>query len=196
MRFMAAAFACAAFLIGSLAAVSADEGTPVDQAGFHVLLPAGWTEQPNLEQMAVEGFHKGDPGDPIQAFAWANSADTEFLLIQVTTSTQQIAQGQFRTNLQAMHGAIPVAMGYSSIKPSLTDDGTIMTGTFEGASPKIDTLAMTDGMIDSGRHLRAFSVMCMMVAPVTEGARTDCRALFDSFAVTLDRTTLLPLEAK
>src|SRR5690348_3581436 len=90
MRFVAAALACAAFLALTGTGVYAADATPVDQAGFHLVLPAGWTEQPNLEQTAVDGFHKGDPSDAVQAFAWASAARNVFLLVQVTTSSQQI----------------------------------------------------------------------------------------------------------
>ena len=196
MRLVAAALACAAFLALSGTAVYAADATPFDQAGFHLVLPAGWTEQPNLEQTAVDGFHKGDPGDAVQAFAWASAARNVFLLVQVTTSSQPVPAGTFRTNLEAMNKAIPPAMGLSSIAPALSDDGTVMTGTFEGADDKIDTLAMTQGMVDKQRHVHAYSVMCMMVEPPAASAQTACHALLGSFQLTLDKTTLLPLEAK
>ena len=196
MRFVAAALACAAFIALTGTGVYAADATPVDQAGFHLVLPAGWTEQPNLEQTAVDGFHKGDPGDAVQAFAWASAARNVFVLVQVTTSSQPVPAGTFRTNLEAMNKAIPPAMGLAKVTPALSDDGTVMIGTFEGASDKVDTLAMTQGMVDKDRHVHAYSVMCMMVEPPAPSAQADCHALLGSFQLTLDKTTLLPLEAK
>ena len=196
MRLAAAAFLCAAFLAGSFTIVSADEGKPFEEAGFHLMLPGGWIEKPNLEQLAVNGFRKGDPDDPVQAFAWANPQNTEFLLVQVLSSSAQIPAGQFRSNLEAMHKAIPRGMGASAVTPSITDDGAVMTSTFESVGKDVDTLAQSEGLVDNTRHLRAFSVMCMMASPVADGARADCRALLASFKITLDRATFLPLEPK
>jgi len=196
MRLFAAALAGAAFLaLWGTAAYAADT-TPFDHAGFHLVLPAGYTEQPNLEQTAVDGFHKGDPGDTVQAFAWSSAARNVFFLVQVTTSSQAVPAGTFRTNLEAMNKAIPPAMGLASVAPALSDDGTVMTGTFEGASDKVDTLAMTQGMVDKDRHVHAYSLMCMMVEPPAPSAQADCHALLGSFQLTLDKSTLLPLEAK
>lgn len=196
MRFAAAAFVCAALLAGSFAIASADGGTPFESAGFHLMLPGGWTEKPNLEQLAVKGFQKADPGDPVQAFAWANPQSTEFLLVQALSSSAQIPAGEFRSNLEALNKAIPAGMGASTVTPAITDDGLVMTSTFESVGKNVDTLAQSEGLVDNTRHLRAYSVMCMMVTPVTDSARADCRALLASFAITLDRATFLPLEPK
>lgn len=185
------------FVVRSITIVSADDGTPFDSAGFHLTLPSGWTEKPSLEQLAADGFRKSDPDDPMQAFVWADAQGTEFLLVQVMSSHAQIPAGQFRSNLEAMQKAIPQGMGVaSSVQPTITDDGAVMTGTFESASKNTDTLAISQGLVDATRHLRAFSVMCMMPSPVAQSTRADCRALLASFQITLDRTTFLPLESQ
>lgn len=195
MRFTAAALLCTAFLVGSFAAASADGSTPFEQAGVHLMLPSGWAEMPRLEVLSVDGFHKGDPTDPVQAFAWANPQRSVFVLVQVTSTVAQVPENAFRSNLTAMQEAIPASMGLTSlVRSSVTDDGTVMTGSIEGQMNALHVVMTNEGMVDSGRHLRAFSVMCLLREPVSDGARAACASVQHSFKVTLDRQTFLPLE--
>lgn len=193
MRFGLSLILCAALLGGSVAAgLAASTG----DSGFSIAVPGSWTEQPTLEKTAVEGFRKGDPDDPVQAFAWSNPKSNVFVLVQATTSSGQIVQGTFRTNLVAMHQAIPKSMGLTDAQTSISDDGRVMTGNIEGNLGTAHVVMTNEGMIDATRHVRAYSVMCMMLSPVSSDARADCSALLSSFKVTLDPSALLPLEPK
>lgn len=191
MRFGVSLILCAVLAGGSFGAGLAAAG---GQSDFSIAVPDGWTESAALEKAAVDGFHKGDPDDPIQAFAWSNPKSNIILLVQSTTSAGQLDQGTFRTNLVAMHKAIPKSMGLTGAHASVSDDGHVMTGNLEGDLGTAHVLMTNEGMIDSGRHLRAYSVMCMMLSPVSDSARADCHALLSSFKVTLDPSTFLPLE--
>jgi hypothetical protein len=80
----------------------------------------------------------------------------------------------------------------------MADDGTVVTGNAEGdyGQTHMHLVMINQAMVDSTRHLRGYSVVCAMRQPLTDSARSTCAGLLNSFKITLDPSTLLPLEAK
>jgi hypothetical protein len=186
----------ALFLCFSAAAQSQESKSPAT-AGFSVTIPSTWTERPNFESLAVQGFKKADPNDTDLAFAWGNPDNTAFVLIQATTSTALVRDGTFRTELTSFHTAIrDTTTAASTTTWDLSDDGTTMTSKQEGdMQTSLHVVGLNEGAIDSGRHLRGFSAMCILPKPVGAAARSACDSILASFKITLDASTLLPLEA-
>lgn len=187
MRFAAAVFSCLLLL-----------ATTPDQVGFTIAVPDGWVEQPSVEQATVSGFQKADPNDTDVAFAWSSSDAGIVAIVQAMTSSSQIKSGTFRANSEAMVNAITQSMGLTGSHSALSDDGTVVTGNADGdyGSSNMHVVMINQAMIDSTRHLRGYSAVCAMRQPVSDSARSACTALLSSFKVTLDPSTLLPLEPK
>lgn len=169
-----------------------------DQAGFTIAVPGGWVEQPTVEQATVSGFHKSDPDDTDVAFAWSSSDASVVAIVQAMTSSSQIKAGTYRANSEALVNAVAQSMGMKGAHSTVGDDGTVVTGNADGdyGSAQMHLVMINQAMVDSTRHLRGYSAVCAMRQPVTDSARSTCTALLNSFKVTLDPSTLLPLEAK
>jgi hypothetical protein len=192
-----AALSAALVLNFSGVALSQDAKSPTT-AGFSVSIPSSWTERPNFETLAVQGFKKSDPDDTDLAFAWGNPENTAFVLVQATTSKAAVKAGTFRTELTSFHNAIrDTTTSASTTTWSLTDDGTTMTSKQEGdMQQSLHVVGLNEGVVDSARHLRGFSAMCILPKPVATSARSACDSILASFKITLDAGTLLPLEPK
>lgn len=196
MRLVTAIVSCFLLAAGALSVARASDAT--DQAGFTIALPDGWAEQPSVEQATLGGFKKADPDDSDVAFAWSDPANAIIVIVQAMTSSAQIKTGTYRANSEALLKSIAQSMDMTGIHSTISDDGTVVTGNADGdyAALKMHLVMINQAMVDSTRHMRGYSTVCAMRQPVTDSARSTCAALLNSFKVTLDPSTLLPLEAK
>jgi hypothetical protein len=194
MRFAVAVMASAIVLAGGVRAARASDAAA--QAGFTISIPDGWTERTTVEQATVDGFHRSDPGDADVAFAWSSADNGVVTIVQAMTSAKQVPQGSFRSNGVAMHNAIIESLGMTDAKSSESDDGTVVTGQAEGDLNTLHLIVFNQAMVDSARHLRGYSAVCAIRLPVTDAGRSTCDAVLHSFKVTLDPSTILPLESK
>ena len=194
MRFAAAVVSSALLISGTAAAARAS--TQMDRAGFTLAVPSDWTERPSVEKATVDGFHQSDAQDADTAFAWNNADGSVVVIVQSMASAAQIKAGTYRSNSTALVQAVVQSMGMTGAHSTIGDDGTAVTGNAEGDLGAMHVVMINEGMVDSTQHLRGYAVMCGMRTPVTDESRTACTTLLNSFKVTLDPSTLLPLEAK
>jgi hypothetical protein len=197
MRFLFVVIACAVVIVGSAAAAETDSS--FNQSGFRVSVPAGWTERPDLAQKAADGERQAVPQGSIlsaRQFAWSNSKHSVFVLIQALRESAQVADGQIRATLQGEQEAAPQSDGVDATA-SINDDGTVMTGLFEGTSSNgYYVVQHTDAMVDSDRHLNLIAVSCAIRVPLAKDDRAACQSFIDAYNLTIDRSALLPLEPK
>jgi hypothetical protein len=194
-----AAISTALFLCFSAPAQSDQVNVPAS-AGFSIAIPGTWAKRPDVESRVIARVKSSDPDGKLktQAFAWGTSDNAEMVLVQTLATQETLTTGTFRANLKAFHDSFrSTTSGSSTTVWDVSDDGTIMTSRQEGDfqdNSTVHLVSLNEAMVDSGRHVRAFTVTCYLSKPVSKNARSACDSVLQSFKLTVDPHTLLPLE--